>query len=45
VRALLSQLDEQYAGRNLILGVERLDYTKGIPQKLAAFERSSSRTP
>jgi trehalose 6-phosphate synthase/phosphatase len=36
---LLGQLDEQYAGRKLVLGVERLDYTKGIPQKLLAFER------
>ncbi len=36
---LLAELDEQYAGRKLVLGVERLDYTKGIPQKLLAFER------
>jgi trehalose 6-phosphate synthase/phosphatase len=42
---LLSELDEQYAGRKLILGVERLDYTKGIPQKLAAFERLLERDP
>jgi trehalose 6-phosphate synthase/phosphatase len=27
------------AGRQLILGVDRLDYTKGIPERLAAFER------
>ena len=25
--------------RQLILGVDRLDYTKGIPERLAAFER------
>ena len=42
---LLAQLDEQYAGRKLILGVERLDYTKGIPQKLVAFERLLERDP
>jgi trehalose 6-phosphate synthase/phosphatase len=42
---LLSQLDEQYGGRKLILGVERLDYTKGIPQKLVAFERLLERDP
>jgi trehalose 6-phosphate synthase/phosphatase len=42
---LLSQLEEQYAGRKLILGVERLDYTKGIPQKLAAFERLLEQDP
>lgn len=27
------------ADRRLILGVDRLDYTKGIPERLAAFER------
>ena len=42
---LLAQLDEQYAGRKLILGVERLDYTKGIPQKLVAFERLLEQDP
>ena len=26
------------AGRSLILGVERLDYTKGIPERLRAFQ-------
>jgi len=36
---LLADLESQYAGRRLVLGVERLDYTKGIPQRLAAFER------
>jgi trehalose 6-phosphate synthase/phosphatase len=34
-----AELARQYEGRKLVLGVERLDYTKGIPQKLAAFER------
>jgi trehalose 6-phosphate synthase/phosphatase len=42
---LYSRLDEQYGGRKLILGVERLDYTKGIPQKLAAFERLLEQDP
>jgi trehalose 6-phosphate synthase/phosphatase len=42
---LLDQLEEQYAGRKLVLGVERLDYTKGIPQKLLAFERFLERDP
>jgi alpha,alpha-trehalose-phosphate synthase [UDP-forming] len=27
------------ANRRLLLGVDRLDYTKGIPERLAAFER------
>ena len=38
-------LEQRYRGRRLVLGVERLDYTKGIPQKLAAFERLLERAP
>ncbi|HWQ22501.1 MAG TPA: bifunctional alpha,alpha-trehalose-phosphate synthase (UDP-forming)/trehalose-phosphatase [Gaiellaceae bacterium] len=42
---LLAQLERQYEGRRLVLGVERLDYTKGIPQKLLAFERFLEQDP
>ena len=42
---LLADLERQYEGRRLILGVERLDYTKGIPQKLQAYERFLERDP
>jgi trehalose 6-phosphate synthase/phosphatase len=42
---LHSQLEKQYEGRRLVLGVERLDYTKGIPQKLHAFERFLEQDP
>lgn len=38
-RELIEELEDRYAGQRLVLGVERLDYTKGIPQKLRAFER------
>jgi trehalose 6-phosphate synthase len=31
-------LREQFAGRTLLLGVDRLDYTKGIIERLLAFE-------
>ena len=31
--------------RRLILGVDRLDYSKGIPERLAAFERMLERSP
>jgi len=41
----LADLERQYEGRRLILGVERLDYTKGIPQKLHAFERFLEQDP
>jgi trehalose 6-phosphate synthase/phosphatase len=42
---LLADLDAQYAGRRVVLGVERLDYTKGIPFRLAAFERFLEQDP
>jgi trehalose 6-phosphate synthase/phosphatase len=42
---LLEDLERQYEGRRLVLGVERLDYTKGIPQKLHAFERFLEQDP
>ncbi len=42
---ILAELDERYAGQRLVLGVERLDYTKGIPQKLRAFERFLEQDP
>jgi trehalose 6-phosphate synthase len=32
-------IGEQFAGRTLLLGVDRLDYTKGIVERLLAFER------
>jgi trehalose 6-phosphate synthase len=35
----MSLLRTSLAGRRLILGVDRLDYTKGLPQRIAAFER------
>ncbi len=40
-----AELDERYDGLQLVLGVERLDYTKGIPQKLDAFERALEQDP
>ncbi|HEY4348699.1 MAG TPA: bifunctional alpha,alpha-trehalose-phosphate synthase (UDP-forming)/trehalose-phosphatase [Gaiellaceae bacterium] len=43
--AVQAELEQQYAGKKLVLGVERLDYTKGIPQKLDAFERILEQDP
>jgi trehalose 6-phosphate synthase/phosphatase len=37
-QAELDQLSEAYAGKKIVVGVDRLDYTKGIPEKLVAFE-------
>jgi alpha,alpha-trehalose-phosphate synthase [UDP-forming] len=33
------------AGKRLVLGVDRLDYTKGIPERLEAFARLLAHTP
>jgi trehalose 6-phosphate synthase/phosphatase len=33
------------AGRRILLGVDRLDYTKGIPRRLLAFQRLLERRP
>ncbi len=36
---IITELKERYGTQKLLLGVERLDYTKGILLKLKAFER------
>ena len=38
VERRLAGLREQFAGRRVLLGVDRLDYTKGIPERLRAIE-------
>jgi trehalose 6-phosphate synthase len=38
VERALSGLHAQFAPRRLLLGVDRLDYTKGIPERLRAIE-------
>ncbi|MEZ5102061.1 MAG: trehalose-6-phosphate synthase [Thermoleophilia bacterium] len=35
---VLSRLQRQFAGRRVLLGVDRLDYTKGILERLRAIE-------
>ena len=41
----LGQFEQMLAGRRLILGVDRLDYSKGIPERLEAFARFLERFP
>lgn len=41
----LEELERQFHGRRLVVGVERLDYTKGIQHKLRAYERLLERDP
>jgi trehalose 6-phosphate synthase len=39
------RLRRSVGGRRIILGVDRLDYTKGIPERLCAFARLLERYP
>lgn len=38
-------LHEQLEERQLLLGIDRLDYTKGIPERFLAFERALEKYP
>jgi len=38
-------LHENLQGRQLVLGLDRLDYTKGIPERFLAFERLLEKYP
>ena len=41
----LERLRSQFRSRRVILGVDRLDYSKGLPHKLRAFARFRQRHP
>ena len=45
VRAHASRLRESLGADAILLGVDRLDYTKGIPDRLLGFERFLDRHP
>lgn len=45
VHARSRQIQNHAPGAKIILGVDRLDYTKGIPEKLKAFKRFLTRFP
>jgi len=45
VRESAYYVHKNLPGRSLILGIDRLDYTKGIPQRLLAFERTLEKYP
>ncbi|XP_047961786.1 alpha,alpha-trehalose-phosphate synthase [UDP-forming] 1-like [Salvia hispanica] len=38
VQKLMKEFKEEFSGKKVILGVERLDTIKGIPEKMQAFE-------
>lgn len=45
VAKLARYFHDNIHGRRMILGVDRLDYTKGVPNKLAAFRNALHRFP
>ena len=45
VVAAAARLREDAGGRTFVLGVDRLDYTKGVPRRLLAIERLLERSP
>ncbi|PHU26014.1 hypothetical protein BC332_04346 [Capsicum chinense] len=45
VKCLIEELQERFAGRKVMLGVDRLDMIKGIPQKILAFEKFLEENP
>jgi trehalose 6-phosphate synthase/phosphatase len=45
VRARVEAIRRDAGGRRIVLGVDRLDYTKGIPRRLLALERLLERDP
>ena len=38
-REMHERMRREYAGRHVLLGVERLDYSKGLPQRIKAFAK------
>ncbi|KZV44015.1 trehalose-phosphate synthase 1 [Dorcoceras hygrometricum] len=45
VQEHIKELTERFAGRKVMLGVDRLDMIKGIPQKILAFEKFLEENP
>ncbi len=45
MRARVEAIRREAGGRRIVLGVDRLDYTKGIPRRLEALERVLERDP
>ena len=45
VQSRIAELREAFAGRKILLGVDRLDYIKGMPHKLLGLELFFTRYP
>ncbi len=44
-RRRLAEIRQRFEGRSLLLGVDRIDYTKGIPERLRTFGRLLRTSP
>jgi len=44
-RAMFERTRQEYSRRNLLLGVDRLDYSKGLPQRILAFRELLAHYP
>jgi trehalose 6-phosphate synthase len=44
-REMFENMNKEYSRRKLLLGVERLDYSKGLPQRLKAFQMLLKKYP
>lgn len=45
IDAMVAQLKSKTQGKTILLGVDRLDYTKGLPRRLLAFDQLLEREP
>eukprot|EP00177_Eucheuma_denticulatum_P006764 GFKZ01012293.1.p1 GENE.GFKZ01012293.1~~GFKZ01012293.1.p1 ORF type:complete len:794 (+),score=88.68 GFKZ01012293.1:2420-4801(+) len=45
VKDRICELEDKFRGKKVLLGVDRLDYIKGVPHKLMAFEILLARQP
>lgn len=45
VSLIMKKIQESYPQQKIMLGIDRLDYTKGIPQKLKAYRALLARNP
>ena len=45
VVAEAASLRSKYGDHMLVLGLDRLDYTKGVPERFLAFERALEKYP
>lgn len=45
ITSIANELRENMHGRTIMLGLDRLDYTKGIPERFLAFERLLDKYP